>query len=49
MAGVSPKWSHNMAHAVALDQRMWPREDIRVDRRGRRSSKVVYVTSRLKA
>jgi hypothetical protein len=28
MAGVSPKWSHSMAHALALDPQAWPREDI---------------------
>jgi hypothetical protein len=52
MAGVGPKWSHNMAHALALDPRTWPREDVPglglIDEdvdllRG------VYVTSRPKA
>jgi hypothetical protein len=28
MAGVDLEWSYNMAHALALDIRMWPREDI---------------------
>ena len=28
MAGVDPAWSHSMAHALALDTRMWPREDV---------------------
>jgi hypothetical protein len=28
MAGVDPEWSHSMAHALALDIRMWPREDV---------------------
>jgi hypothetical protein len=42
MAGVGPKWSHIMAHALALDPRTWAIENIPgfgVDRRGRRSSK----------
>jgi hypothetical protein len=30
MAGVGPEWSHNMAHALALDPQMWPREDVQV-------------------
>jgi hypothetical protein len=25
---VGPEWSHNMAHALALDPRTWPREDV---------------------
>jgi hypothetical protein len=28
MAGVGPKWSHGMAHALALDPRTWPRVDV---------------------
>ena len=28
MAGVDPAWSHSMAHALALDTRMWPRGDV---------------------
>jgi hypothetical protein len=28
MAGVDPEWSHNMAHALALDTRTWPRDNI---------------------
>jgi hypothetical protein len=28
MAGVDPEWSHSMAHALALDTRTWPREDV---------------------
>jgi hypothetical protein len=28
MAGVGPEWSHNMAHALALDPRTCPREDV---------------------
>jgi hypothetical protein len=28
MASVDPEWSHNMAHALALDTRTWPREDV---------------------
>jgi hypothetical protein len=28
MAGVGPEWSHSMAHALALDPRTWPREDV---------------------
>ena len=28
MAGVDLKWSHSMAHALALDARMWRRGDI---------------------
>ena len=27
MAGVVLEWSHSMAHELALDTRMWPRED----------------------
>jgi hypothetical protein len=51
-AGVGPEWSHSMAHALALDPRTWPREDVPglglIDEdvdllRG------VYVTSRPKA
>jgi hypothetical protein len=30
MAGVDPEWSHSMAHALALDTRTWPREDVPV-------------------
>jgi hypothetical protein len=26
IAGVVPEWSNNMAHALALDPRTWPRE-----------------------
>jgi hypothetical protein len=33
MAGVDLEWSHNMAHALALDTRSW----LEIDRRGRRS------------
>jgi hypothetical protein len=28
MTGVDPEWSHNMARALALDTRTWPREDV---------------------
>ena len=28
MAGVVLEWSHSMAHALALDTRMWPRRDV---------------------
>jgi hypothetical protein len=28
MAGVDLEWSHSMAHALALDTRTWPREDV---------------------
>ncbi len=28
MAGVDWEWSHSMAHALALDTRTWPREDV---------------------
>ena len=28
MAGVDPEWSHNMAYALALDARTWPRGDV---------------------
>jgi hypothetical protein len=28
MAGVGLEWSHSMAHALALDRGMWPREDV---------------------
>jgi hypothetical protein len=28
MVGVGPKWSHNMAHVLALDSRTWTREDV---------------------
>jgi hypothetical protein len=28
MAGVGLEWSHSMAHALALDREMWPREDV---------------------
>ena len=28
MAGVVLEWSHSMAHALALDTRMWPRGDV---------------------
>jgi hypothetical protein len=28
MAGVGPEWSRNMAHALTLDPRTWPREDV---------------------
>jgi hypothetical protein len=28
MTGVDPEWSHSMAHALALDTRTWPREDV---------------------
>jgi hypothetical protein len=28
MAGVSPEWSHNMAHALELGPRTLPREDV---------------------
>jgi hypothetical protein len=28
MAGVGPEWSHSMAHALALEPRTWPREDV---------------------
>jgi hypothetical protein len=30
MAGVDLEWSHSMAHALALDTRTWPREDVPV-------------------
>jgi hypothetical protein len=52
MASVGPEWSHNMAHALALDPWTWQREDVPglglIDEdvdllRG------VYVTSRPKA
>ena len=44
MARVVLEWSHSMAHALALDTRMWPRGDVPglgFDRRGRRSLKGV--------
>jgi hypothetical protein len=28
MAGVDPEWSHNMAHALALDTWTWLRGDV---------------------
>jgi hypothetical protein len=28
MVGVGPKWSHSMAHVLALDSRTWTREDV---------------------
>ena len=28
MVSVDPEWSHNMAHVLALDTRMWPRDDV---------------------
>jgi hypothetical protein len=28
MAGVDPEWPHSMVHALALDPRTWPREDV---------------------
>ena len=28
MASVDPEWSHSMAHALVLDTRTWPREDV---------------------
>ena len=28
MAGVVLEWSYSMAHALALDTRMWPRGDV---------------------
>jgi len=28
MAGVDLEWSHSMAHALALDARMWPRGNV---------------------
>jgi hypothetical protein len=28
MARVDPEWSHSMAHALALNTRMWPRGDV---------------------
>ena len=28
MAGVDPKWSHSMAHTLALDTWTWPRGDL---------------------
>jgi hypothetical protein len=28
MVGVDPKWSHSMAHVLALDTRTWSRKDV---------------------
>jgi hypothetical protein len=28
MARVDSEWSHNMAHALTLDTRTWPRGDV---------------------
>jgi hypothetical protein len=48
MPGVGLEWSHSMAHALALDPWMWPRENVPrlgfIDK-GRRSSEGVFVTS----
>jgi hypothetical protein len=52
MVGVGPEWSHSMAHALALDLRTWPREDVPglglIDK-GVDLLRGVYVTFRPKA